>query len=511
MEAKTPHTRGHGDSGARLCRCGNKIASKDPHQVCSSCLGLEHARLAIDVPGSCQCCAVYTLKSLRRRLARQASLSGHDPYLPSDGAAVKAGEEAGVVAVATPEASASWGSQLGLAAVPPQEEDVLELDYGDDEDGTSELLISEDEEEDDIFITPARAAQPAASVASWDGGEGSTPASPLPSSDMYDVCKRAAARLAIPWPAVVAETTRSRYEGKKLPLAKSATKQILPVFPELLHEVARSWRDRPYSGRSPIPGASSLDCEAMEGLGLLRMPPMEPLVAAHLHPQLSAVSSRSPSLPSKSDRFQSALTEKAYKAAALSARALNVLSLLTAYQAELCEDFAETQDPVTWEEIPVITDLCLRVQRCAVQATGRAMGAMVLQERARWLNLANLSDREKDDVLDMPIVPEGIFGSALASMQRRCEAKKKEDEALQLCLPRKPPAPSPPARRKTFAQAASQGSRFKVPKPPKPQPAPPAQSGRAGWSKKPPASATAPPAQSAQAAAYQPRKKKRAV
>ena len=51
------------------------------------------------------------------------------------------------------------------------------------------------------------------------------------------------------------------------------------------------------------------------------------------------MSSRSPSLPSKSDRFQSALTEKAYKAAALSAKALNVLSLLTAYQAELCEDF----------------------------------------------------------------------------------------------------------------------------------------------------------------------------
>ena len=413
--------------------------------------------------------------------------------------------------MAAPEASASWGSQLDLAAVPPQEEDVLELDYRDDEDGTSELLISEDEEEDDIFITPGRAAQPAASVASWDGGEGSTPASPLPSSDMLDVCKRAAARLAIPWPAVVAETTRSCYEGKKLPLAKSATKQILPVFPELLDEVARSWRDRPYSGRSPIPGASSLDCEAMEGLGLLRMPPMEPLVAAHLHPQLSVVSSRSPSLPSKSDRFQSALTEKAYEAAALSARALNVLSLLTAYQAELCEDFVQTQDPVTWEEIPVITDLCLRVQRCAVQAAGRAMGAMVLQERARWLNLANLSDREKDDVLDMPIVPEGIFGSALASMQRRCEAKKKEDEALQLCLPRKPPAPSPPAQRKTFAQAASQGSRFKIPKPPKPQPAPPAQPGRAGWSKKPPASATAPPAQPAQAAAYQPRKKKRAV
>ena len=87
---------------------------------------------------------------------------------------------------------------------------------------------------------------------------------------------------------------------------------------------SRSWKDRPYSSRSPIPGASSLDCEAMESRGLIRMPPMEPLVAAHPHPRLSMMSSRSPALPSKSDRFQSALTEKAYKAAALSARALNV-------------------------------------------------------------------------------------------------------------------------------------------------------------------------------------------
>lgn len=54
----------------------------------------------------------------------------------------------------------------------------------------------------------------------------------------------------------------------------------------------------------------------------------------------------------------------------------------------------------TWEEIPVITDLCLRVM---VQALGKEMGTMVLQERARWLNLANLSDWEKDDILDMPI------------------------------------------------------------------------------------------------------------
>lgn len=499
MEAKTPHTRGAGDSGTRPCRCGNKISSRDPHQVCSGCLGLEHARLAVDVPSSCEHCTVFTLKSLRRRLARQASLSGCDPYLPSDDHRVDTGAEEGATAGAVLEASVSWGSQLDIASVPLPEEDVLELDYGEDDDDVSDLLISEDGDDDDLFITPARAAKPAAAAAaSRDGDESSTPASPLPSSDMLDVCKRAADRLGIPWPVIVTETSRSRYEGKKLPLAKSAMKQVLPVFPELLDEVARSWKDRPYSSRSPVPGASSLDCEAMESLGLLRMPPVEPLVAAHLHPgRLSTTSSRSAALPSKSDRFQSALTEKSYKAAALSARALNVLSLLTAYQAELCEDFGHSQDPTVWEEISVITDLCLRVQRCAVQATGRALGTMVLQERARWLSLANLSDREKDDVLDMPIVPEGIFGSALASMQRRCEAKKKEDEALRLCLPRKPSVPSPSAPRKSFTQTAYQASQFKIPKRPKPQSAqppapPPGQEPRTSWPRKSLVQTTAP-------------------
>lgn len=74
------------------------------------------------------------------------------------------------------------------------------------------------------------------------------------------------------------------------------------------------------------------------------------------------------------------------------------------------------REPAVWEEIPVIADLCLRVHRCVVQTTGKAF--LVLQESAWWLNLANLSDREKDDILDMPIVPEGIFGSALASMHQ---------------------------------------------------------------------------------------------
>lgn len=95
-------------------------------------------------------------------------------------------------------------------------------------------------------------------------------------------------------------------------------------------------------------------------------------------------------------------------------------------------DAAETAPPDS-----AITVLCLPVQLCAVQATGIAL---VLQEHAQLLNLARLSDRERDDVLDKPIVPEEIFSSALASMERCCKTKKKQGKALYSFLPVRPMA-----------------------------------------------------------------------
>ncbi|CAK6969757.1 uncharacterized protein LOC113026495 [Scomber scombrus] len=94
-------------------------------------------------------------------------------------------------------------------------------------------------------------------------------------------------------------------------------------------------------------------------------------------------------------------------------------------------------DTTLWEEICGITDHVLRLHKVAIQATGRAMGLMVLQERARWLGLTNLSTKEKEELFDTPVVPHGVFGVAVTSMQKRFEEKKRDDEALKLCLPRR--------------------------------------------------------------------------
>lgn len=55
------------------------------------------------------------------------------------------------------------------------------------------------------------------------------------------------------------------------------------------------------------------------------------------------------------------------------------------------------------------------------------MGLMVLQERGCWLGLTNLTTKE-EELFDTPIVPQGLFGTAVTSMQKRCE-EKRVDEA----------------------------------------------------------------------------------
>ncbi|KAK0156159.1 hypothetical protein N1851_000557 [Merluccius polli] len=108
------------------------------------------------------------------------------------------------------------------------------------------------------------------------------------------------------------------------------------------------------------------------------------------------MTSAGPPLPSKAECFQSSLTERGYKAVTMSVKALNASSLLLAHQAALQDDSMSTSPtPALWDEVCVVTDLCLRLHRCAVQAFGRAMALMVAQERARWLNRSSLSQKEK--------------------------------------------------------------------------------------------------------------------
>lgn len=100
--------------------------------------------------------------------------------------------------------------------------------------------------------------------------------------------------------------------------------------------------------------------------------------------------------------------------AALSVRALKVKTLLLACQADLLQEMGNllvkgivSQD--LWEEICIIAYLNLRASRGAIQGCGHTMSLDVLRERALWLKLSSLSDREEAD-----------FSLTLRSNRRNC-------------------------------------------------------------------------------------------
>lgn len=180
---------------------------------------------------------------------------------------------------------------------------------------------------------PAGAAKPLALGPLPEEGR-VTPASSLASSDLIN------AQLPVCWPREAASPRLFGAAGRDGTLLEGLARQRQePGFWSLLPRL------RANGGQGDAPNA-------------------------HLHPRLFLVSSRTSILPCKKDRFQSTSTERAYWAAAR-ARALSTLLLLTAYQAELLEDYTQAQGRAIMEEIPVNRALCLSIQPCPVQATGK--------------------------------------------------------------------------------------------------------------------------------------------
>ena len=309
-------------------------------------------------------------------------------------------------------------------------------------------------------------------------------------ADLIEVCRRAAARLSIDWPSQQAGqgTERDLYDGKRLPSRLPPARQFIPAVPACVAEMKKFW-DKPFSHRVSVKGFSRLDVQGMDDLGMADPPPVETSVANHLHPsRRAALSSTGASLPGKTERFAASVFQKIYKSTALSVRALNATSLLTAYQAELLEEMGRQLDsgspnPVLWEEICVIADLNLRTSRGAVQSCGRSMGLAVVGERSLWLGLSGLSDKEKVEFLDAPLDPKAMFGATVTTMRQQCDLRKKEGEAFQVCLPRKPAArPYHPSRPNFRPSGSGRGGHSDYQPS---RPAPPQQQGNAAPQSKP--------------------------
>ncbi|RXN32942.1 putative GAG protein [Labeo rohita] len=400
-----------GSISSRACpaACGALIAAKDSHEFCVVCLGLKHAEQALADPEHCSHCLLLPKKLLRRRLKVAATQCLELGLSDSDGGHGDGDALPGTSQGAT---SLNW-AELPNPAFP--EEDIFSgnLPFVDepagsgDDDDAGLLGVSEDEE-----------AIPLSGVAQVN------PPAVVPQSILLEVCERAAARLNIEWPAPQSATDQERdvYDGKVLGPPPGPRKQLFPFLPACAKHMRHYWTD-PLDFKH---GLTGLEVKDMATLGMGDPPAVEPSIARHLNPaQGGLLAPPKPVLPSKMDRFSASVYQAAYKSSAVAVRALNVSSLLSAYQVENLDDLGQQLDkgspsPTLWKEILMVNDLVLCNARQAVQASGRAMALSVVGERALWLNLSGLPDSEKRRIAGAPVEPgQALFGPAVAMMQQR--------------------------------------------------------------------------------------------
>lgn len=343
------------EHSSRACpaACGALIAAKDPHPFCVVCLGLKHAQEALETPENCSHCLKLPKKLLRGRMKVVATQCVE--FSDSDGGhgddSAQPGDSRGAM-------SLDWADQPNpafpkediFAGVPPFADEPA--GSGDDDDAGL-LGVSEDEE----AIPPSGAPQI------------HTPAT-VPQSILLDVCERAAARLNIEWPAPQSATDQERdiYDGKLLGLPPGPRKQLFPVLPACAKHMKHYWGD-PLNLKQ---GLAGLEVKDMASIGMGDPPVIEPSIARHLSPiQGGLLAPPKPVLPNKMDRFSASVHQAAYRSSAVTVRALNVSSLLSAYQAELLDDLGQqldkgTPSPSLWKEILTVNDLVLRNARQTV-------------------------------------------------------------------------------------------------------------------------------------------------
>ncbi|XP_076155099.1 uncharacterized protein LOC143138537 [Alosa pseudoharengus] len=215
-----------------LAACGAMISGRDPHAMCIVCMGTKHAQASLVDPDSCDHCRGMSTKILERRL-RVAATSKGDPPL---NAHFQAGENVGKTTQQPP--IRDWGEFMEmepLSAQPPLaiEDHLLEdagaaatdVDEEDDEDMISNILRDDQEEEEEGAFLRTETSRPASS----QGGE------PQTSTDFafVEICKRAAAKLGVEWPASPGApgAERDLYDGKRLPSRLPPAKHLLAVLP----------------------------------------------------------------------------------------------------------------------------------------------------------------------------------------------------------------------------------------------------------------------------------------
>ncbi len=159
-------------------------------------------------------------------------------------------------------ASTSWADMMEAESpdMPPLFEGLLTQEEGEpgDEDAEGDAnsdlldLYMGDEEEEDNSLFPVQQSRPPSANDSASQVD----------SNLHKVCKRAAAKLGLAWAtAKDAEgAERDLYDGKRLPPAQPAERQLLPAVPACMNEMSRHCSS-PFKSKLPTKGHSMLEIQ----------------------------------------------------------------------------------------------------------------------------------------------------------------------------------------------------------------------------------------------------------
>lgn len=113
------------------------------------------------------------------------------------------------------------------------------------------------------------------------------------------------------------------------------------------------------------------------------------------------------------------------------------MGMLQTYQADLLGNLDEgggigldAVNKLRWA-----TDLSLHATKETARSIGRAMSALVATVRHLWLNLSAMKDKDKNFLMDAPLLPPDLFSNAVNTVVKRFQEASKQTAAFQKLLP----------------------------------------------------------------------------
>ncbi len=361
--------------------CPRFLTGGDTHQLCVHCLGVQHARAALE-GAACADCEALPIRVLRSRLA-----------VFNEAGQVRAPRGLGPASAEAARRLKSWGSQMDLSG-------GLETAaaHSQSSSGSSDVLTPRVEAR--IAASSAREEDPMfelsdseeLDVLSFEAGEiaGSSPPHSPTFEELVDVLSRAVAKLNINWPQEKQEVqVKSKLDERFLQHRSQPQRRGLPFFPDLHNELCKSW-NKPYSARlsnPPVLDYSNILGACEYGYGT--MPRVEEALASYLSPDVAS-SLKAPVLPTKPCRVTSSLVGRAYMAAGRAGACLHTMALMQAYQADFLKDLDEGEGPTPGDlaELRRAADLCHRPLHGGYGCNGETFVAKLIGDKGKGQGLS---------------------------------------------------------------------------------------------------------------------------